>query len=719
MIKLQRGAVPEYLNGVQIQHEKKLLEEKFYNISRQERLRFDWSLLQPLKNILHSQYNGKCVYCESRIESDRDGEVENFRPREGARGFNSNEYAPGHYWWLAYEWENLLYACQICTQKYKRDYFPLENESFRSRIGAMGDELLSEKPLLIDPASENPEEHLEFQEDGLVIDLSPRGKVTIEILGLNRSSLVEARKFEALQLKARLMQLTEGTEDLSFLVDLVKYVEELLSEHSSFVYSATQRTVFQNWYEENAFVWEDIADRINENSRAKPKAKSVRPKRQLVNDDSSEMENQLNTIKRFSIRKIEIENFKSIAHLELNVKTGNNRTSGESWLLLLGDNGIGKSSILQAITLCLTPRAELEKLELDPDVYLRNGTSDGKIVIHSYESDQPIVLTFDHNGFHSVLEEPPTFILGYGSTRLLPKGKIQPDENRPPYLNIRNLFDYSISLSDPNEWLANVDTSEFNERVAPAFFDILALREKDRLYVNNGKIYIRQFGEDHDLDENSDGYKTITALVSDIMQTLSIEKANYHNSQGIVLIDEIGNHLHPRWRMKIAASLRRAFPNLQFIVTTHEPLCLRGLFHGEVVVLVRDQSLNIKALDSELLPDHTLMRVEQLLTSDLFGLINVLDEETEKTYEEYYALLSKKEQDKTTEDKIKIDQFAAVIAQKEMLGNTPKEQIFYKLIDEIMAKKIREDGFKTKEIIKNETIKDIKDMIVSKNIDWL
>ncbi|SFF41587.1 AAA family ATPase [Spirosoma endophyticum] len=203
-----------------------------------------------------------------------------------------------------------------------------------------------------------------------------------------------------------------------------------------------------------------------------------------------------------------------------------------------------------------------------------------------------------------------------------------------------------------DEWLSGLKSEQFNKRVAPALFDLLALKTGDKLEVKHGKLLIKQFDDDFVIDEVSDGFKSIIALASDIMQALSADKSSYHSTQGIVLIDELGNHLHPRWRMQIVDSLRRAFPNLQFIVTTHEPLCLRGLAHGEVNVLVRDQQQEIRVLDSKVLPYHNALRVDQLLTSDLFGLLDTIDPKIEKTYKEYYALLSKNDRTIAEEDKV-------------------------------------------------------------------
>lgn len=724
MIKIYRGPEPAYLKSLEVVKAKRFLKDSYERIKgrkSQERLRFDVRIMNEVKVDLLKMCNGKCAYCESEIVATSHGDIESFRPKSGARGLDIQEYAPMHYWWLAYEWENLLIACQICNQKYKRDYFPLEDENLRAPIEAKGAELLAEKPLLIDPTLSDPGEHLEFEEDGFVRELSKSGKVTIEILGLNRLELVERRGEASNHLKDKLEKMGYTINYANtFTKDFVSYIKELFSDSPRQEYVAIQRSIFDKWYEKNSSLWETAKAAQNDKSETKRIIKKEVSVVETINL-SEKIEFQLTSLKRFSIKSIEIENFKSIENLFLEIPPPieNEQEIRESWLLLLGDNGIGKSSILQAIALALSSKKQLEKLRLDVRDYLKRGTSSGKVAIQSYEHDQPVTLYFDEKGFKTELEEAPAFVLAYGSTRLLPKGNVKPEKGKEPYLNVSNLFDYSISLNDPNVWLSNVDRSEFTERVAPAFFDVLALKGDDRLYVENGRIVIQQYGEDNELEKNSDGYKNVTTLVSDIMQTLSIEKSNYHNSRGIVLLDEIGNHLHPRWRMKIVGALRKAFPKLQFIVTTHEPLCLRGLAHGEVVVLVRDQDNKIRALDQKLLPDHNLLRIDQLLTSDLFGLINVMDEEIEKTYEDYYNLLSKPAQERTSDEEIKIQEYSSVLSEKEILGSTPAMQAMFKVVNETYAKKFREEGFKTAEDLKEETVNEVKEILSKKELDWL
>jgi uncharacterized protein (TIGR02646 family) len=721
MIKIKRGPAPEFLNSSKVQAAREKLHKSFKNSARQERFKFEVSLLGQVKDDLLQMCNGKCAYCESSIGVVSGGDVENFRPKAGARGLDG-DYAPHHYWWLAYEWSNLLIACQICNQKYKRDLFPVEDAARRAPIGATGDELLKENAMLIDPSSEDPDLHLSFTGDGLAVEKTKKGKCTIEVLGLNRKELVLRRKEAADNFRIRLKLI--NIKDLKEARNTIEYIANLHSDHPTQEYAATLKAVFADWLKQNTSLWRKATSQFSGLvkdfvSKATGIAKKRSSAPMISASEQQEVTDRLAVIRRFSIKSVEIENFKSIEKLSLQILPTGSTESRESWLLLLGDNGIGKSSILQAISLALAGRQQLDLLNLDASDFLKYGTQSGFVKIQSYEHDQPVELHFDAKGFRTGLTEPPTFLLAYGSTRLLPKGAIQPNPDPQEYSNVTNLFDYSVALCDPHEWLRHTDEKEFQERVAPVFFDVLALRGDDRLYLENGRINIRQFGSTNPLEDNSDGYKTVVALVADIMKTLSSGQGGYHNSQGIVLIDEIGNHLHPRWRMKIVSALRRAFPHLQFIVTTHEPLCLRGLAHGEVAVLVRDHEKRIRVLDKDLLPDHSMMRIEQLLTSDLFGLINIMDEEAEKTYEQYYQLLSKKEENKTEEDKRKIAEMSTMIAEKEVLGTTPDEQVMYKVINETFAKKLREEGFKTKEELKKETVDEVKSFIKNKKYDWL
>lgn len=91
------------------------------------------------------------------------------------------------------------------------------------------------------------------------------------------------------------------------------------------------------------------------------------------------------------------------------------------------------------------------------------------------------------------------------------------------------------------------------------------------------------------LENKSDGEKSIISLVADIAYNLSIANRlpefNYLNSEGIVLIDEIGAHLHPKWQRKIIPILREIFPNIQFFITTHSPQVISSIESSKIFLM--------------------------------------------------------------------------------------------------------------------------------------
>lgn len=157
----------------------------------------------------HNLFYGKCAYCESDILADQPGDIEHFRPKNEVRdsnnelvlieGDNGQEPHPGYYW-LAYDWHNLLPSCRDCNSITKKktqgrrigkgNRFPVRR--FRATVPS---EEGREEPLLINPVLQNPQEHLKLKKNGLFEGLSPEGKASIDIFGLNiRDALIANRR---------------------------------------------------------------------------------------------------------------------------------------------------------------------------------------------------------------------------------------------------------------------------------------------------------------------------------------------------------------------------------------------------------------------------------------------------------------------------------------------------------------------------------------------
>lgn len=137
-----------------------------------------------VKTALEALIGLKCHYCEQTIERF---DVEHFRPQS-------------IYPALAYQWSNLLLACQTCNQTYKSDRFPISPDSTQatedpvdptSRDG-------SDEALVLNPCRDDPAEHLDFVDGRIVArEDSLRGRETIGVCGLDRDRLTELRREHA------------------------------------------------------------------------------------------------------------------------------------------------------------------------------------------------------------------------------------------------------------------------------------------------------------------------------------------------------------------------------------------------------------------------------------------------------------------------------------------------------------------------------------------
>lgn len=152
----------------------------------------------------------KCAYCETFLPpGERKGDVEHYRPKARVRDRNGNivrvsngsqeKPHPG-YFWLAYDFRNLLPSCAACNRRAtdarsgqltgKSDIFPTLDDRWVTDPG----EVDSELPALLNPWVDDPANDLRFDPDtGLVAGRTDRGRETVDLLGLNRDGLVEER----------------------------------------------------------------------------------------------------------------------------------------------------------------------------------------------------------------------------------------------------------------------------------------------------------------------------------------------------------------------------------------------------------------------------------------------------------------------------------------------------------------------------------------------
>ena len=151
--------------------------------------------------------------------------------------------------------------------------------------------------------------------------------------------------------------------------------------------------------------------------------------------------------------------------------------------------------------------------------------------------------------------------------------------------------------------------------------------------------------------------------------------------------------------MRIVRSLRQVFPRVQFVVSTHNPLCLRGLSEGEVVVMRRGAEGRVVALTD--LPPVEGLRVDQLLTSEHFGLDSTVDPEIDEMFEEYYRLLAARERSRAEEERL--EELKARLKKLDLLGTTRRERLALEAVDEYLAEEPKLIGPDNRRALKDQT----------------
>ncbi len=148
----------------------------------------------------------------------------------------------------------------------------------------------------------------------------------------------------------------------------------------------------------------------------------------------------------------------------------------------------------------------------------------------------------------------------------------------------------------------------------------------------------------------SSGYKSIVRLSADIAYRAI--KLNPHlkanavtQATGVVLIDELDMHLHPKWQKNIVSDLKRTFPNIQFITTSHSPFIIQSLKSNEVIILDSNITDNPSIKSIEDIAED-VMQIEDVRRSRLFNKMQELAAE-------YFDLI-KEGKNSDTDDHTKI-----------------------------------------------------------------
>lgn len=315
------------------------------------------------------------------------------------------------------------------------------------------------------------------------------------------------------------------------------------------------------------------------------------------------------------------------------------------WIVMLGANGTGKSTLLRSIALALEgDRSSYMYLSMLGRPFVR-GAGNGTIAVsgpraaHTIEimRGPPDIPVNTDDAVHNV------DVFGYGATRGTALGGSERDVTLGRHRVSATLFSSQDRLIHAETWLRReklrASATEFGhllERLSSLLphGEMLELR-RDQVWISDGTRGGAAFST------MSDGYLTTLGWTIDFVAQWSAKHTAKSTTTDdmpcIVLVDEIDLHLHPKWQLDIIPRLRNAFPKTTFVVTTHNPLTLQGTRPGEVFVLRKDDDTGeISIVQRDVLPGSDANR---LLTGDWFGLGSTLDESTLTLLDEHRAML--------------------------------------------------------------------------------
>lgn len=347
------------------------------------------------------------------------------------------------------------------------------------------------------------------------------------------------------------------------------------------------------------------------------------------------------------------------------------------WNMIVGDNSTGKTCLLRCIAIGLCDESSgialIKELE---GSFLRKGEKNGEIkitlrdekygefiittTIYREQLVEKVTQSFEPSFAYKLRNR--IFFCGYGSQRAGDNNnsysKYQPIEA------VYSLFNYKSDLQHA-ELIIRRRSGNNRKVILGKLEKILML---DEINSKNNKPSLRLAPQGVVADgpwgtmpmaEMSDGYWSTYSWLVDFIGWYSYKHptASLIGKQlrGIVLLDELELHLHPRWQRFFVARLYKQFPYIQFITSTHSPLVAAGVADlSEASQLIALKFRGDHVEDNKELPSLKGMRADQVLTSEVFGLGSSIVGNYGSMFERYRELFLKDKLTKSGKKELKI-----------------------------------------------------------------
>ncbi len=318
---------------------------------------------------------------------------------------------------------------------------------------------------------------------------------------------------------------------------------------------------------------------------------------------------------------------------------------GDKTRLLIGRNGTGKSTILRCIAIALADPADRASLLSDVPGGLLPSEGRGSIHVDARVAGELVSYGLEissEGGRERILEqsnnEPRTYVYGYGSVFGVTGSRDTEDYSSEA---VESLFKYDAKLFLPEMTLRRLKESFTDERYAGLLRRISDAMSLDGLVElqEGGGVLVKAAGRpDFFLPAWADGYKLTMHWILDLYGWAFLARVlEPGGPYGVLLIDEVEKHLHPSMQAALINGLKKSFPHLQMILTTHSPLVALGA-EPENLVVLEQGSEGIEARVGA--RDYTGYTVADMYADPKLFDTEPYSPEVQELLEEYQRLLS-------------------------------------------------------------------------------
>jgi predicted ATPase len=329
----------------------------------------------------------------------------------------------------------------------------------------------------------------------------------------------------------------------------------------------------------------------------------------------------------FSLRSVEVKSYRGIRHIKIT-----DLPEQASWIFLTGENGTGKTTLLQAIALGLVGMEEDHTYSIERDGQKMSPPLE--IQVSTREQLYPGEDTWlPYESTANKPELPRLFTACYGPGRLM----LQAEESQ---LKKTKNSSQTYGLFYPDAWLLNFEYElKFSQFDRPNVYQELTRLLKavvpgiSRIEVVDREVIYFEKGEDGEeygpvsFNQLASGYRSMLALAADIYLRIGSQGDNIvpepAQLAGIVIIDEIDLHLHPKYQRILPGLLSRVFPRIQFIASTHSPIPLLGAPAHSVFLKVnrnKEEGITVQRIEIE---HFETFNPNLILTSPIFGFQDI------------------------------------------------------------------------------------------------